>query len=478
MPPVSVLPASTVSSGELEQRAELEQSAATSGLASLSRSLSAPQQEQSAIEGESGGFVPPAPETLEDTGLPVSLLQQLILKMFYLRGDMRGGDLSEALGLKFSLIEGILEFLKHQHCIEAKKSLGMGNSTVLFALTDAGRNHARESLESNQYTGPAPVPLHQYTEAVRKQRRADGWLTPDALRDAYRRMVVTPRVLAQIGPAVSSGNSFLIYGQPGNGKTFLAEALMNVDESCVYIPHALDCQGTVVQVFDPLYHQPVRDTQEQSVFATGPQRDRRWIKCRRPFIVTGGELTLEMLDLNFNSTSKVYDAPYQLKANNGIYLIDDFGRQQCTPAEVLNRWIVPMERRVDYLKFNSGGKITVPFEAFLIFSTNLNPEQLGDEAFLRRIQYKMLLRSPDEHEFTTIFQRFCESRSLPLHDGLIARFIDKHYRKARRPFRRCHPRDVLSHAIDLIHFEKLPFHLTDELVDRAFESCFLEETGD
>ena len=333
-------------------------------------------------------------------------------------------------------------------------------------------------MESNQYAGPAPVPLHQYSVIVRRQRRADGWLTPEALEKAYSGMVLTARTLAQIGPAVSSGNSFLIYGQPGNGKTYLAEALMNLDDSCVYIPHALDCQGNIVQVFDPLYHQPVNVSEEQSVFSTGPQYDRRWIKCRRPFIVTGGELALEMLDFNYNATSKVYDAPYQLKANNGIYLIDDFGRQQCTPAEVLNRWIVPMERRVDYLKFHSGGKITVPFEAFLIFSTNLNPEQLGDEAFLRRIQYKMLLRSPDENEFGTIFRRFCESRRLAHHDGLVARFIDKHYRKARRPFRRCHPRDILSHAIDLIHFEKLPFELTDDLMDRAFESCFLEETGD
>jgi predicted ATPase with chaperone activity len=222
----------------------------------------------------------------------------------------------------------------------------------------------------------------------------------------------------------------------------------------------------------------VQEAEELSVFASGPQYDRRWIKCRRPFIVTGGELALEMLDLNYNATSKIYDAPYQLKANNGIYLIDDFGRQQCTPAEILNRWIVPMERRVDYLKFMSGGKITVPFEAFLIFSTNQNPEQLGDEAFLRRIQYKMLLRSPDAQEYATIFQRFCESKNLRHPEGLIARFIDKHYRQAKRAFRRCHPRDVLSHAIDLIHFEKLPFELTDDLMDRAFDSCFLEETGD
>jgi hypothetical protein len=456
---------------------EAEQSDA-SNLEVLSQALNVPASRGATSNGSQPAYVPPVPESLEDTGLTSSLVQQLILKKMYSKGDMLGRELSEGLGLQFSLIEGIIDFFKQQRFIEAKKSLGMGNSTVLFALTDTGRNQARENLESNQYTGLAPVPLSQYADGVRKQRRADGWLTPEALRQAYSRMVMTPRVLAQIGPAVSSGNSFLIYGQPGNGKTFLAEALMNVDDSCVYVPYALDCQGTIVQVFDPLYHQPVQDAEEQSVFAAGPRHDRRWIKCRRPFIVTGGELALEMLDLNYNAISKIYDAPYQLKANNGIYLIDDFGRQQCTPAEILNRWIVPMERRVDYLKFNSGGKITVPFEAFLIFSTNQNPEQLGDEAFLRRIQYKMLLRSPDSQEFTTIFQRFCESKSLRYPEGLIARFIEKHYRKAGRAFRRCHPRDVLSHAIDLIHFEKLPFELTDDLMDQAFDSCFLEETGD
>jgi DNA-binding MarR family transcriptional regulator len=474
MPPVSFLPAST----RPRPAPEKTEPGVATGLELLSRAVSTTVSADAEPHSNQPEFAPPVPETLEDTGLAPSILQQLILKKMYSRGDMLGRELSEALGLKFSLIEGIIEFFKQQHFIEAKRSLGMGNSTVSFALTETGRNQARECLESNQYTGLAPVPLSQYKEVVRKQRRAEGWLTPEALQQAYSRMVTTPRILAQIGPAVSSGNSFLIYGQPGNGKTFLAEALMNIDDSCVYVPHALDCQGTIVQVYDPLYHQPVEDAEGVSVFTTGPQYDRRWIKCRRPFIVTGGELKLEMLDLNYNATSKIYGAPHQLKANNGIYLIDDFGRQQCTPAEILNRWIVPMERRVDYLKFMSGGKITVPFEAFLIFSTNQNPAQLGDEAFLRRIQYKMLLRSPDEHEFTTIFRRFCESKSLRHQDGLIARFIDKHYRVVGRAFRRCHPRDVLSHAIDLIHFEKLPFELTDDLVDRAFESCFLEETGD
>ncbi|HEV8041101.1 MAG TPA: hypothetical protein VGP62_19670 [Bryobacteraceae bacterium] len=431
-----------------------------------------------ALQTEDMNLAPPLPENLEDTGLAGSVIEQLVLKLLYSRGDLLGRDMSEALGLKFSLVEEFLELFKRQHFIQVKKSMGMGNSTAVFALTETGRTAARECMESNQYTGPAPVPLHQYSHIVRRQRRADGWLTPDALAHAYRRMVMTERVLSQIGPAVSSGNSFLIYGQPGNGKTFLAEALGGLDDSCIFVPYAIESQGSIIQVFDPVYHQPVEDAVEQSVFACGPQYDRRWIKCKRPFIMTGGELTLEMLDLKYNSTSKIYDAPYQLKANNGIYLIDDFGRQQCAPAEVLNRWIVPMERRIDYLKFLTGGKMTVPFEAFLIFSTNLRPDQLGDEAFLRRIQYKMLLRSPDENEFVRIFRNFCESKNLPHEESSIRRFIEKHYQCTGKVFRRCHPRDVLSHVIDMIHFEKHPFCLTDDLLDRAFESCFLEETGD
>ena len=420
-------------------------------------------------------LVPPPPESIEDTGLAPSVIEHLIVKMLYFRGDILGRDLATALGLKFSLIEGLVETLKRQHLLHVKRSLGLGNSSALFALTEEGRTFARECLESNQYSGPAPVPLFQYSYFVRKQRRREGWLTPKDLAIAYSRMVVTDRLLSQIGPAVSSGNSFLIYGQPGNGKTFLAEALQQVDASEIYVPYAIESQGNIVQVYDPNYHHAVHQDQEPSAFAFETQTDGRWIKCRRPFIVTGGELTLEMLDLNYNKSSKIYDAPYQLKANNGIYLIDDFGRQKCSPAEVLNRWIVPMERRMDYLTFLSGGKMTVPFETFLIFSTNLKPEQLGDEAFLRRIQYKMLMRSPDEAEFIQIFRSFCESKKLPYPDDLPKKFLARHYQATGKKLRRCHPRDVISHAIDLIHFEKLPFRLTDDVLLRAFDSCFTED---
>jgi hypothetical protein len=242
------------------------------------------------------------------------------------------------------------------------------------------------------------------------------------------------------------------------------------------LPYALECQGNIIQLYDPIYHQKIDDeTTELSALSTDLPYDGRWFKCRRPFIITGGELALDMLDLSYNPHSKIYDAPFQLKANNGIYLIDDFGRQKASPAEILNRWIVPMERHIDYLSFHAGGKMTVPFEAFLIFSTNLRPDQLGDEAFLRRIQYKMFLRSPKQPEFSQILSRFAQSKNLGCTTELVQSFIHKHYVEEQRQFRRCHPRDVLMHAIDIINFESLPRVLTEDILDRAFYSCFVED---
>ncbi len=421
---------------------------------------------------------PQAPESLADLGVPASMIEQLALKMLFQRGEMSAWDLAAAMGVKFSLIEVPLETLKRQHLTLVKRAQGLGAVTSVFELSEEGRNQAREHLETTQYAGAVPVPIDQYIEQVRRQKQVEGWLTPDKLAKAYQRMVVTPRILSQIGPAVSAGKSLLIYGQPGNGKTFLAEALVNLDEMPVYIPHSVLCQGNIVRVFDPVQHQRIDDVAPESTLTTSPRHDGRWVKCRRPFLVSGGELSMDMLDLSYNRTSKIYEAPFQMKANNGIYMIDDFGRQAVSTAEVLNRWIVPMERRIDYLTFLSGGKITVPFETFLIFSTNLKPQQLGDEAFLRRIQYKMLLRSPEPAEYAQIFEEFCRARELPYEKWTVERFIRKHYLATGKAFRRCHPRDVVTHAIDLIHFENRPHKLTEELLDEAWESCFTEEVED
>jgi energy-coupling factor transporter ATP-binding protein EcfA2 len=381
-----------------------------------------------------------------------------------------GGDLSRTIGVKFSLIESMLDALRTQHLIQVKSSLGFGPVSSVLALTEQGRKVTQDYLANNHYVGPAPVPIDQYTAAIHAQQMPPNWLRPDRLVKAYSHMVVTETMFDQIGPAVSAGKSFLIYGQPGNGKTQIAEALARIQTTDIYIPYALEFQGNIIQLFDPIYHRPVPAAPEAE---NDCDADGRWVRCHRPFIATGGELSLSMLDLGHNPVSGIFDAPFQLKASNGIYLIDDFGRQRATPSEILNRWIVPMERRVDYLSLSNGGKMTVPFETLLVFSTNLNPNQLGGEAFVRRIQYKMLLRSPDESEFLTIFRKYCEMRDLAFSPTLIEEFIEKHYRKTRKPFRRCHPRDIISQVIDYINFKQLPYELTEELLDRAFEGCFL-----
>jgi DNA-binding MarR family transcriptional regulator len=417
-------------------------------------------------------FAPAPPHCLADLGYSSSLLEQLIFKLLYYRGDMLAGDLSNAMGLKFSLIQPLLESFRMQQLIHVKSSLGLGSISSLLSLTDSGRKVARDYLDNNQYTGPAPVPVSQYEVAVKAQRMPPNWLRPERLAKAYAHMVVNDAMLDQIGPAISSGKSLLLYGQPGNGKTYVAEALSRIQTTDIYVPYALEYQGKIIQLFDPTCHHPV----DLAGHEPDCESDGRWVRCRRPFITSGGELEVSMLDLSYNSVSGIYEAPLQLKANNGIYLVDDFGRQVSAPAAILNRWIVPMDRRVDYLSMLNGGKMAVPFETFLVFSTNLHPSELGDEAFLRRIQYKMLLRSPDEQEFYSIFHSYCLTQNLHPQPHLIAKFIERYYSRTGKAFRRCHPRDIVSQVIDHIHFRNLPFEITEDLLDRAYDGCFLQTT--
>ena len=421
-------------------------------------------------------FVPPIPESLEDLGVARSLVEEMILKILYFRGDTTGRVLSSTLGINYSVIAPLIENMKRQQLIMVKSSLGIGDISSTFTTTEAARELTREYLESNSYCGRIPVPLEQYTVGVKMQRNKSDWLNKEMLLSAFKHMVVNEATLGQLGPAVNAGKSFLIYGQPGNGKTYLAEGLFNIDSEPIYVPFAIEFQGQIIQVYDPIYHQRVdEDAPEISAFHNEREFDGRWFKAKRPFIMSGGELALEMLDLSYNPASKIYDAPFQVKANNGIYLIDDFGRQKVTPAEVLNRWIVPMERRIDFMNFRTGGKAQIPFECFLVFSSNLKPEQLGDEAFLRRIQYKMFVRSPQVDEFKIIFRRFCHSQKIECEESVLEDYIDRRYLRSGKTLRRCQPRDVITHAIDLIRFERLPYVLTPEVLDRAFEMTFVSE---
>jgi predicted ATPase with chaperone activity len=434
---------------------------------------SSPKAATQTAEQAKEPFLPLAPHSLEEASLSPTLVEQLILKNLYFRGEVLGRDLAKVLGLRFSVIEPVLEFLKRTRFIEVKRSTGFGAVSSVFATADTGRARAKEYLESNQFVGPAPVPLRDYIEAVRRQKVSRGWMTREVLEKAFAEAVVTDEFFSSLGPAVNSFKSLLIYGKPGNGKTFLAEQLNRTETEPIFIPYVVEADGQIIKVFDSLYHGKVEDEEEKHLVENEPKYDMRWARCRRPFLTTGGELTLNMLDLMYIESAKIYDAPYQLKANNGMYLIDDFGRQQITPAELLNRWIYPLDRGVDYLTFHTGNKIEVPFECFLIFSSNLNPSDLGDEAFLRRLEYKMYMRNPNEEEFAAIFYDYCRMMKIECPMGLLTEVIFDQYKKVGRKFRRCHPRDVISVAIDLIRFEKLPFVLNKELLYRAFDLKFV-----
>jgi predicted ATPase with chaperone activity len=418
-------------------------------------------------------FIPRPPKSLEEAGVSSSLVEQLILKNLYFRGETTGRELARILGLQFSVIDGVVEFLKHGRLVEVKRASGIGSVSSVFTCSETGRIRAREYLDNNQFLGPCPVPLRDYTQAARAQRVKPGWMTIDNLKKAFSGAVTTEDFFSKLGPAVNSFKSLLIYGLPGNGKTYLAEQLMHAEAETIFVPFVIEADGQFIKVFDSLYHEKVEEEVESVLVQAEEKFDRRWVKCRRPFITTGGELTMEMLDLMYIENAKIYDAPYQLKANNGMYLIDDFGRQQITPAELLNRWIYPLDRGRDYLMFNTGSKIEVPFECFLIFSSNLNPHDLGDEAFLRRLEYKMYMGNPNEDEFASIFHGYCRKLKIECPVGLLAEIIRKQYREKGKNFRRCHPRDVLDVAVDLIRFEKRPYVLSRDLLDRAFELKFI-----
>jgi hypothetical protein len=418
-------------------------------------------------------LTPQPPRTLEDLGLAVDQLEQLLIKTLF-NGEASGHTVAERMRVPYAILEPLVERARAERLIEVKGASGSGTAAFRYALTDLGRDRARQYLDINQYAGPAPVPLAAYIRYMRALREARGVIDRERLRRGFSHLIIGDDVLEQLGPAVNMGKAVFLYGPPGNGKSVIGEGMGRALGGEMYIPHAIDIDGHVMTMFDPINHESLETESPTSVVAAAPC-DRRWLRIKPPVVVVGGELTLDMLDLTFNPLSKFYEAPIQLKANGGVFLVDDFGRQRMRPQELLNRWIVPLESRVDYLTLHTGKKLQVPFDVLTVFATNLDPNSLADEAFLRRIPYKIAIGDPTVEQFTRIFEMNCRRHQLRFHEVMVAYLLRRHFTPARRPLRACHPRDLLDQVMALCRYRGTSPKITRELMDRACASYFVDD---
>jgi hypothetical protein len=415
------------------------------------------------------------PGTLEETGLSPDQVEQLIVKALQ-AGEQTGLALAEMLKIGFPIFEPIVERARAERLIEVRGAVGSGTAAYRLALTDLGRDRARQYMATSHYVGAAPVPVATYVAYMRELAADRGFIDRDRLHEAFSHLIVDERLLEQLGPAVNAGKGVFLYGPPGNGKTVLADGMGRALGSHMYVPYAIDVDGHVITLFDPICHEVVpEDDWGTSLLIPIDTHDRRWVRVRRPVVMVGGELTLDMLDLRFNALSKYYEAPIQLKANGGVFLVDDFGRQRMRPEDLLNRWIVPLESRFDYLTLHTGKKLQVPFDVLTIFATNLDPASLADEAFLRRIPYKIPVGDPDLDQFTRIFEMNCRRRQLRFHQVMVAYLYRRHYRPLGRSLRACHPRDILDQVIALCRYRGIEPTVTRELLDAACASYFVDD---
>ena len=421
--------------------------------------------------------IPKPPKTVEETGLSLGFLVELACKTLYFGGVMSLSSISERLALPVSVANDVMEFMKKERLAEVKMG-GDIRAAYTYALTDLGRERSREFLQISGYFGAAPVTLAQYTEVARKQTIRKMSVNREAMDRAFKGVILASGLLERLGPAVNSGRSIFLYGPSGNGKTFIAERLAKVLSGNVFIPHALCVDNQVIRVFDPVSHSRVDlgvpTDLAQAVLAERTEYDRRWVLCERPVIVTGGELTLAMLDLSFDPIAKFYEAPLQLKANGGVFLIDDLGRQLVRPFDLLNRWIVPLEKAHDYLALSNGKKFEIPFDQIILFSTNIAPRELADEAFLRRIGYKIKIDYLGEEEYIAICRQVCERQGLSFRPEVIRHLLDEEHAKRGIRLSACHPNDVLSRVAEICRYEGVPARLDNGLVERACRDYFTE----
>ncbi len=414
-------------------------------------------------------FLPLEPTSLQEAGLTESEVEALALKFLLGRGDQNGRQIADQLKLPFVLVEELLRQMKLDQLVVYRGSASMGD--YLYQLTDLGRERARRYAAHCTYFGAAPVALSDYIASVKAQSLENQHPTPDDLRNAFADLLINSQTLSRLGPAINSGRGMFLFGPAGNGKTSIAERVTKSFGQYIWIPRALGIDGEIVRMFDPMNHEEI-PPQKNDGLLDQSRIDKRWVRIRRPTIVVGGELTMENLEVALNSSTGISEAPVQLKSNCGTLVIDDFGRQRMSIDELLNRWIVPLEKRYDFLNLANGKKIQVPFDQLIIFSTNLEPRDLCDDAFLRRIPYKIEVVDPSVEEFKQLFRLMCPKLGFEYHEGVIEYLIQKHFQQANRPFRCCQPRDLLLQVRHHCLYERKELKLSAEAFDFAVENYF------
>lgn len=419
----------------------------------------------------------PRPRSLAETGIPRRVLEMLLVKHLSQVTELDKLALSARLGLSGSLVEELLQGLKGEALLETRAD-GRFDRSLRFGLTHKGMTLAQYEWQRDGYLGPAPVSLTQYRELVLRQSARQDFVSAERFAAGMSDVLLTPALINQLGPALNSGRAIFIYGHPGTGKTYVSRRLVRLFSTGVLIPHALCIDEHVLPVFDPLVHKPVTVAQGASL-RLDEGADPRWQWCQRPEVMVGGELTTDMLDVSYDASLHAYRAPLQLKANNGLFLIDDLGRQKVAVDAILNRWIVPMEERIDYLTLASGKHFEVPFEQVLVFSTNLPPHDLVDEAFLRRIGYKIPFLPIDPQQYRQLWQQQCQHHALAWDDALLQHLLKDLHGAEAVPLLPCHPRDLVGLCRDQINFTQAPPRLTSELLDAVWRSYFVstEEQG-
>lgn len=431
-----------------------------------------------------GDAVPPVPRTLRETGLSAEMVTGLTLKTLYVQGARTGRELAGSVKLPFHILDSILLDLQQRQLVEVAGIRGHGRGGYIFDLTSAGRSRAQEEMSTSQYVGAAPVPLDEYRYWVERQSVLGATIEPRVILGELSHMTLSRDFLRQLGPAINSGRSMFLYGHAGNGKTEVATSIARMLKGKIYLPYAFEVEGRIIVVQDAMAH--AEDETEQGGKGDGDldsdlwlapeaDHDSRYAHVERPVMFTGGELTLEHLDLRYDPHARFYRAPIQLKANGGVLVIDDLGRQMVRVDDLLNRWLVPLEKRTDYLTLHTGHSFSVPFDCLLVFSTNLEPSELVDEAFLRRIHYKIHVANPTREEYVEIFRQCCEARSIPFAAERVDQIFQDYYDKRGMPARGCHPRDLVLHICDTARFEHRDPTLTADEVDHACRTYFLDE---